>query len=341
MTTRTVAVIGAGNVGHAFAADLALRGVEVRLHSRAADRLAAIRQAGGITAAGEIEGLARPALLTGSMREATEGADVIAVCVPTAALPLYADELFEASTSEQVMLLNPGHTGGGLYLSGKWSSPPRKLCQLTTASHVSRMSGPAAVTVLLRPKSKVASVTPQHSAECYAVLDELFAGQFGRATSILEVDLANINAMLHPAGMICNAGWIEATQGDFGFYSQGTGAAVSHVIDALDQERLALAVRLGVEAVPFPQLMNELGFCRDPEASDAQAAIESSDLIYPIKAPTGLDHRYLHEDVGWGLVPWIRLARSVGMDAPTMTALAHMAQLLTGVDYFSAGATAS
>lgn len=339
VTIRSVAVIGAGNVGHALAADLTLRGIEVRIHSRTSGRLDAIRQAGGITAVGDVEGLALPAMLTGSMRDASDGADVIAVCLPTSALPLYADELFDASTSEQVMLLDPGHTGGGLYLNAEWSrvrpSGSRKICQITTASHVSRMSGPAAVRVLLRPSSKVASVATEHSAECHAVLDDLFPGQFGRATSILDVDLANINAMLHPAGMICNAGWIEATQGDFEFYSQGTGVAVSKVIDDLDRERLELAARLGAEAVPFPQLLSELGFCHDPKAPDARTAIESSDLIYPIKAPSSLDHRYLHEDVAWGIVPWIRLARAVGMEPSTMTALAQMAQLLTGVDYLS------
>lgn len=53
-----VAVIGAGNVGCALAADLGLRGVEVRLFNRSPGRLAAIRGAGGITVTGEIEGSA-------------------------------------------------------------------------------------------------------------------------------------------------------------------------------------------------------------------------------------------------------------------------------------------
>ena len=56
-----VAVIGAGNVGCALAADLGLRGVEVRLFNRSPGRLAAIRNAGGITVTGQIEGLAAPA----------------------------------------------------------------------------------------------------------------------------------------------------------------------------------------------------------------------------------------------------------------------------------------
>ena len=53
-----VAVIGAGNVGCALAADLALRGAEVRLFNRSPGRLAAIADAGGITVTGVLEGSA-------------------------------------------------------------------------------------------------------------------------------------------------------------------------------------------------------------------------------------------------------------------------------------------
>jgi opine dehydrogenase len=59
--------------------------------------------------------------------------------------------------------------------------------------------------------------------ECHQRLDALLPGQFGRAESVLEADLANLNAILHPPGMVCNAGWIEATGGKFGFYAEGSG----------------------------------------------------------------------------------------------------------------------
>ncbi len=52
-----------------------------------------------------------------------------------------------------------------------------------------------------------------------------------------------------------------------------------------------------------------------------------------MKAPPSLDHRYLHEDVGWGLVPWIELARVFGVAVPTMEALTRTAGLVNGVQY--------
>jgi opine dehydrogenase len=339
-----VAVIGAGNVGCALAADLALRGAEVRLFGRSPGRLAAIRDAGGITATGEIEGFAALRLVTGSLAEAVDGAGVVAVTVPTVSLPAYAAALAQATTGEQLIWLNPGHSGGALYLAAELALAgrgKRTICQLTTASHISRMTGPASVRVFLRARASVAALPASQLEGCHRQLDALLPGQLGRAESVLEADLANLNAILHPPGMVCNAGWIEATAGTFGFYAEGGAPAVAQVMDAIDRERLALADRLGVRAVPFAELFYQLGFItgKQAHADGVYHAIQHSDLIRPIQSPPRLDHRYLHEDVGWGLVPWMHLAAATGSPAPTITALTHLAGVINGIDYPRHGLT--
>ena len=286
-----VAVIGAGNVGCALAADLALRGVEVRLFNRSPGRLAAIRDAGGIIVTGQIEGFAPPSLVTGSLEQAVDGAGVVAVTVPTASLPGYAAALARATSEEQLIWLNPGHSGGALYLAAGLARAGRgggrTICQLTTASHASRLTGPATVRVFLRPRASLAALPASHLENCYRRLDALLPGQFGRAESVLEADLANLNAILHPPAMVCNAGWIEATAGKFGFYAEGSGPAVARVMDAIDRERLELARALGVRAVPFAELFHQLGFTTGQElhGSGAYHAIRRSELIRPIQSP--------------------------------------------------------
>jgi opine dehydrogenase len=158
---------------------------------------------------------------------------------------------------------------------------------------------------------------------------------------VLEADLANLNAILHPPGMVCNAGWIQATAGNFGFYADGSGPAVARVMDAIDVERMALARALGVRAVPFAELFRQLGFTTGGQAHAGSAyhAIQCSELIRPIQSPPTLDHRYLHEDVGWGLVPWMHLAAAAGSPAPTITALTHLAGVINGIDYSRQGLT--
>jgi len=274
-----VAVIGAGNVGCALAADLGLRGVKVRLFNRSPGRLAAIRDAGGISVTGETEGLAAPALLTGSLEEAVDGAEVVAVTVPTASLPAYAAALAQATAGKQLIWLNPGHSGGALYLAAELTRAglgERTICQLTTASHISRLTGSATVRVFLRSRASVAALPASHLQACHQRLDALLPGQFDRAQNVLEADLANLNAILHPPGMVCNAGWIEATAGKFGFYAEGSGRAVAQVMDAIDAERLALARALGVRAVPFTELFRQLGFTASDQVHAAARTTPSS-----------------------------------------------------------------
>jgi opine dehydrogenase len=340
-----VAVIGAGNVGCALAADLGLRGVEVRLFNRSPGRLAAIRDAGGITVTGEIEGSAPLSLVTGSLEQAVDGAGVVAVTVPTVSLPAYAAALVRATADGQLIWLNPGHSGGALYLAAELARAGRRgertICQLTTASHVSRLTGPATVRVFLRSRASLAALPASELHQCHRQLDALLPGQFGRAESVLEADLANLNAILHPPGMVCNAGWIQATAGKFGFYAEGSGPAVARVMDAIDAERLALARALGARAVPFAELFHQLGFTTGGQsyAGSAYHAIQCSELIRPIQSPSTLDHRYLHEDVGWGLVPWMHLAAAADSPAPTITALTHLAGVINGIDYSRQGLT--
>ena len=341
-----VAVIGAGNVGCALAADLALRGVEVRLFNRSPGRLAAIRDAGGITVTGEIEGFARLSLVTGSLEQAVDGATVVAVTVPTASLPAYAAALARATREEQLIWLNPGHSGGALYLAAELARAGRgggrTICQLTTASHISRLAGPATVRVLLRSRASVAALPASHLQECHRRLDALLPGQFGRAESVLEADLANLNAILHPPGMVCNAGWIEATAGQVRLLRrrQRARGRPGHGRDRPRAPGTGPRT-LGVRAVPFAELFHQLGFTTSQglHGGGAYHAIQRSELIRPIQSPPQLDHRYLHEDVGWGLVPWMHLAAAAGSPAPTITALTHLAGVINGIDYPREGLT--
>jgi opine dehydrogenase len=336
-----IAVLGAGNVGCALAADLTRRGFDVRVFNRSAARLDPIREAGGITLTGVLDGFAEIRHLSVDLRETVRGAEVVVVALPTVSLPCYAEALAAATTDDQVIWLNPGHTGGALFLAReirrRFPGRRPKICQLSTASHISRMTGPAAVGVFALPAAGLAALPAPSLDECHERIDALLPGRFTRLATVLEADLGNLNALLHPPGMVCAGAWIEATSGDFRFYADGLTPAVARVLDAVDGERLALATRLGVPAAPFTELFRLAGFTgRHDNTFDA---IRQSAPIQAINAPPTLNHRYLDEDVGWGLVPWLHLARTAGTPAPNIAALVRMASILNGVDYATTGLT--
>ena len=345
MSRPVVAVVGAGNVGCALAAHLSLLGSEVRLVTRSDARLAPIRAAGGITLTGAVEGSAEIAMLTTSVADAVQGAQVVAVTVPSPALPFYAPALAESTDDSQLLWLDPG-TGGALFLaadiSRRTGRRSMRICQLSTTTHVSRMADPTTVRVLQLTSPALASFPGTAVKDCVDEVHSLLPSSFSSAATVLELDLANINALAHPAQMICNAGWIEATGGDFTVYDEGTGPGVARVIDAVDDERIAVADALAIPTRPFGQLWAEAGFI--PAAAGrgrAYEALRAAEMIHSVKAPPALDHRYLHEDVGWGLVPWIHLAVAAGVLTPTMNALTALAGTLNGVDYLATGLTLS
>ena len=344
MAGTQVAVIGAGNVGCALAAHLTLRNIAVRLCNRSPARLEEIRRAGGITITGAVEGVASISALTTDVGEAVRGADVVAVTVPTPALPAYAPALAEATNDEQVLWLDPGHSGGALYLGAevrrcRGGSP--LICQLSTASHGSRMAGPAAVGVFALTAASLAAFPSRDVDECHRRVDALLPGQFSKASSVLELDLQNVNAVMHPAQMVCNASWIEATAGEILIYREGSGPATSRVIEAVDAERVALARALGVPTLSLVDALARAGYTSAKAAGtgSVHVALQTGEPIGRVKAPPTLDHRYLHEDVGWGLVQWINLARVASVPTPTMDALTTLAGVLNGIDYHRDGLT--
>jgi opine dehydrogenase len=110
-------------------------------------------------------------------------------------------------------------------------------------------------------------------------------------------------------------------------------------MDAVDAERLTIAGYLGLPATPLVDILCRAGFTTPEAARSGRAhdALIAGEPIRMVKAPPSLDHRYLHEDVGWGLVPWTALAATAEVRTPTMDALIHLAGVANGVDYRSVG----
>src|SRR6202035_2715120 len=153
--------------------------------------------------------------------------------------------------------------------------------------------------------------------------------------------LSNINAIFHPPGMIMNAGWIQHTGGDFLFYREGFTDAVGRVTAAVDAERMAVAKALRIPAIPFLDFFYQAGLTTKAarDSGDIARACEESEPNKTIKAPPRLDHRYIHEDIGYGLVPMAALGAAAGVATSTMDALVQLASLALGIDYARDGLT--
>ncbi len=147
---------------------------------------------------------------------------------------------------------------------------------------------------------------------------------------VMQTSLQNANPIIHPAVTLANAARIESTGGDFLFYEEGVSDATGRLIEALDRERIAIGRAIGIEVVPDPVMGMRQGYML---ADDYGDAYRTAPGFLGIGAQPRLDHRYLNEDVGYGLVFMSRLARQVGVEVPTMDAIIQVTSVLMDRDY--------
>jgi opine dehydrogenase len=345
MAFQKIAVMGAGHGGVAAAADLTLRGFEVRLHARREDSLAPFRAAGGIRVRGVHEGLVPIELMTTNAAEAVAGADLVMLVVPAMAHEFYAAALAPVLRPTLPVFINPGHTGGSLHfvhrLRQAGYGEEVRACETVTLTYICRKEASDTVNIYSYTRNlKFAAFPGRHADALHDGIKALYP-EIVAASSVLETALANINAVLHTPAMLMNAGWIEDTGGDFLFYRQGITPAVGRVIAEIDAERMAVAAALNVPSAGTLEFFHRAGLTTDAAAAagDISRACRESAPNATIKSPPSLDHRYMHEDVGYGLVPFAALGDLAGIETPAIDALVQLCSVLMGIDYAATGLT--
>jgi opine dehydrogenase len=346
MVINKVAILGAGNGGCATAADLTLRGFEVRLFSRSDKTLLPIMKRGEITlvedGAAKVAGLY---FISPLIMPVVNGADLIVVAAPAVAHEYLARSLAPHLSDGQIILLNPGHTGGSLHFAHLLRSLGCRadfgLCETVTLTYICRMPGPARVEIYRRTTQlRCAAFPARRTAALIRDVAAVFPNIVA-AANVMDTGFSNINAIMHPAGILGNAGWIEKSGGDFLYYREGITPAIAAWIEAVDRERLEIVKCLSLEPLRFVDIFYRSGLTSEDARSSGSVyrAINESEPNRSIKAPASLDHRYIREDVGYGLVPMVEIGRMFGVKTPVMHALITLASAALGADFLSTGLT--
>jgi opine dehydrogenase len=346
MAIQKIAVLGAGNGGCAAAADLTLRGYEVRLFSRSEKTLLPVVKRGGIVLVeGGVEKFAAPFFVSSHLPPVVNGADLILIAAPSVAHEYLAKSLARHLADGQRVLLNPGHTGGSLHfvkiLRDSECTATIKLCETVTLTYICRMPQPARVEIYRRTTNlRCAAFPGKKSPELVKEVGEIYPNVI-QAENVLETGFSNINAIMHPAGMLGNVGWIEKTGGDFYYYRDGITPGIAAWIEEIDKERLEIVRRLGLNPLRFVDIFYQAGLTSEEARASGSIyrAIHESEPNRTIKSPTTLDHRYIKEDVGYGLVPMAAIGQLVGVQTPIIDTLITLASALSGTDYRKEGLT--
>lgn len=335
-----IAVLGAGPGGTAVAFDCAIHGHEVRLFDfpQFPANVAAIAAEGGIHADGDISGYGAVAGASHDIDATLESADLIYVVGPAYSTEPFGEAVKGKLKPGQTVVVSPSSCGGALAFKDAAGLPPDddnvRVAETSTLPYAVRLPEPGRIRVFLKLKAGnlLAALPGKYTKDILEMIGDVYP-EMEPASSVLQTSLQNANPIIHPAVTLSNAARIEGTGGDFLFYEEGVTDSVGRLIERLDQERIAIGDKIGIKVLPDPEMGMRQGYML---ANNYGAAYREAPGFIGIGAQPQLDHRYLTEDVGYGLVFMSRLARQVGVETPTMDAIIQLTSVLMDHDYAEA-----
>lgn len=332
-----ISVLGAGAGGTAMAFDCAQHGHDVRLFDFPdfPDNIAAIAAAGRIRAEGDIEGEAPIVSAGHDVDEALEGAELIYIVGPAFSTEPFGKAVAGKLRAGQTVVVSPSSCGGALAFKQAAGIAVEddsiRVAETSTLHYAVRLTEPGKVHVFLKLKAGnlLAALPGTHTDDILAMISDVYPSM-ERAGSVLQTSLQNANPIIHPAVTLANAARIEGTGGDFLFYEEGVSDSTGRLIEALDKERIAIGAALDIQILTDPEMGMRQGYMLEPNYG---TGYRKAPGFLGIGAQPQLDHRYLNEDVGYGLVFMSTLGDQVGVETPNIDAMIRLTSALMARDY--------
>ncbi len=332
-----ITVLGAGAGGTAMAFDCANHGHDVRLFDFPAfpDNIAGIAAASGIRAEGDIEGFATIVSAGHDIDEALSDAELIYVVGPAFSTAPFGEAVAGKLKPGQTVIVSPGSCGGALAFKRAAGlavdDDSIRVAETSTLHYAVRLTEPGHIRVFLKLKAGnlLAALPGTHTDALLEMIHDVYPGM-ERGNSVLQTSLQNANPIIHPAVTLANAARIEGTGGAFLFYEEGVSDATGRLIEALDNERIAIGAALGIEVLSDPEMGMRQGYMLE---ANYGTGYRKAPGFLGIGAQPQLDHRYLNEDVGYGLVFMSALGRQIGVDTPNIDAMIRLTSVLMARDY--------
>lgn len=323
-----IAVLGGGNGACAGAADLTEKGHEVRWWRRDA---AALRSSLILKDADGERSVALHACA--DIGEALRGAELVFMPDPAFTQQDNAARLAPHLTDDQVVFLAPGTFG-----SYVMASVTRKgvFAETGTLPWLTRKHGPEAVAITTRATRLPTGVFPAaRSKETLERIRRVFPVE--PVEDALSAALMNAGPVIHPPLIFMNAGPLEHFE-RWDIHKEGTQPSIRRVTDALDAERIAARKALGYAAPHFP--------LADHYRADGeewmygrrvhQKLTDSGDWRERIVLT---EHRYMLEDVAFGLAFLVSVCEWAGVACPVARGLLALGSAVLGRDLRATGRT--
>ena len=332
-----IAILGAGAGGTAMAFDCADHGHSVRLFDFEPfpDNIAAVAEQGGIHAEGDLEGFAAIEHSSHDIGKVLEDAELVYVVGPAYSTEPFGEAVRGHLKAGQTVVVSPGSCGGALAFKKAAGldvdDHSVTVAETSTLHYAVRLTEPGRIRVFLKLKAGnlLAALPASKTPHVFKQVSDVYPAT-ELASCVMQTSLQNANPVIHPAVTIANAARIDTKDHDFLFYEEGVSDATGRLIEALDNERIAIGAAMGLEILPDPVMGMRQGYML---ANNYGESYRNAPGFKGITAQPQLDHRYLNEDVGYGLVFMSTLGDQLGVDTPNIDAVIRTASVLMDRDY--------
>jgi len=192
---------------------------------------------------------------------------------------------------------------------------------------LARKHGPTEVAITIRATRLPTGVFPAcNGAQAFAVLQAAFPA-VEPIEDALAGALMNAGPIIHPPLILMNAGPLEHFE-KWDIHNEGTQPSIRRVTDALDAERIAVRKALGYTGEHFP-LSDHYNNDRWMYGDAHNRLVDSGDWREHIVLT---EHRYMTEDIHYGLAFLVSVADWAGVPAPVATGLLAIASAVCSKD---------
>lgn len=308
-----VGIAGAGAIAMGYAALLLGRGHEASVWSPSGKRTVDLLDGQPLRVSGAIEGEFRPQVCQSASDLAL--ADVIVLALPAYGQRLVIDALVPYLEARHTVIISGHLSFSALYLSKRMSEKESQIPIVawnTTAVTCKSQSFTELRVGTIRKMVSMAVLPVALAGRGFDVCVSLFGDKFELQDDLLTITLSNLNPQSHLAIALCNLTRLE--RGEVWGQRENITPSVGRFIEALDQERLALAAAFGKRvATVFDHYRNTLALIGE---SVAQICAQQVERGADIAGPKTINTRYVLEDVPFGIVPLLYLAEVTDIDIP-------------------------
>ncbi len=316
-----------------------MQGHEVWLYEIVEEKIKHLSKTRQIRLQGAIEGVGHLANVSSDIHSTVKGADVIMVVTTANAHATVARDLAGDLENGQVILLNPGRTGGALEfkrtLDACGCQARVYVAEAQTLIYAARLVEDGEVNIIGVKDKVLLSAVP--ATDTQYVIEKVVPDypMFCAAKNVLRTSLENIGAMFHPCVLLFNAATIERNN-LFWFYRDMT-SQIANFIEAFDRERLAVGKAYGINLLSVNEWISYA--YPGTQGETLCEKMKNNPAYHDIKSPSTIFTRQLTEDIPTGVLPIMELGEVAGVDVPLLKSMVNICESLLNIDFRKKGRT--